>query len=112
MTFLDTKKILGEWSAALNYIKINDVEYAKTAHSVTEQLKDKMIITMGPDGCEFQGCRYPVPKVEIKDAAGAGDTFIAALAVAYVRTRSITKSIEYANECATKVVQVKGVGIA
>jgi len=112
VTFLDTKKILGEWSEGLNYIKINDVEYAKTAHSVTAKLKDKMIITLGPDGCEFQGHRYTVPKVEIKDAAGAGDTFIAGLAVEYVRTKSITKAIAYANECATRVVQIKGVGIA
>ena len=112
VAFLDTKKILGDWSDGLNYIKINDVEYAKTAHSVTEKLKDKMIITLGPDGCEFLGHRYPVPKVEIKDAAGAGDTFIAALAVEYIKTKSITKAIEFANECATKVVQIKGVGIA
>tara|TARA_R110000824_G_scaffold9309_1_gene41701 strand:+ start:5332 stop:6078 length:747 start_codon:yes stop_codon:yes gene_type:complete len=112
ITFLDTKKILGEWCDSVNYIKINDVEYGKTAHSVTEKLKNKMIITMGPDGCEFLGERYPVPKVEIKDAAGAGDTFIAALAVEYVRSRSLNKAIVYANECATRVVQLKGVGTA
>lgn len=112
ITFLDTKKILGEWANSINYIKINDVEYAKTEHSVTEQLKNRMIITMGPNGCEFLGQRYPVPKVEIKDAAGAGDTFIAALAVHYVQTKNMTKSIEFANMCATKVVQIKGVGVA
>jgi len=112
VTFLDTKKILGSWCEAINYIKINDVEYAKTEHSLTEKLQNKMIITLGPDGCEYLGQRYPVPKVEIKDAAGAGDTFIAAVAVEYMRSKSMHKAIEFANVCATKVVQVKGVGTA
>ena len=111
-TFLDTKKILGSWAENIDFIKINDVEYSKTEHSVTSKLKSKMIITMGPDGCEYQEKRFPVQKVEIKDAAGAGDTFISALAVEYVKNNDIIKAIKFANECATKVVQVKGVAIA
>ena len=39
----------------------------------------------------------------------AGDTFLAGLVVKYVLTKDIDKSIEFANKCATQVVQKKGV---
>jgi sugar/nucleoside kinase (ribokinase family) len=112
ITFLDTKKVLGDWCKHITYIKINDVEYAKTEHMLTNEMIQKMIITLGPDGCKYQDIVYSVPQVEIKDAAGAGDTFIAALAVEYVKTKNVQKAIKFANKCATKVVQKKGVSIA
>ena len=111
ITFLDTKKVLGDWCKNVTYIKINDVEYAKTKHMLTSEMIQKMIITLGPDGCKYQNIVYPVPQVEIKDAAGAGDTFIAALAVEYIKTKNIQKAIRFANTCATKVVQKKGVSV-
>lgn len=110
-TFLDTKKILGPWCDYISYIKINDVEYERTKHKLTNNIIQKMIITTGPNGCIYQNETYPVPEVEIKDTSGAGDTFIAALAVEYVRTKKISKAIVFANECATKVVQKKGVSV-
>lgn len=112
VTFLDTKKILGSWCEDVSFIKINDVEYERTKHKLTDGIKQKLIITTGPDGCIYQGETFPVPEVEIKDTSGAGDTFIAALAVEYVRTHSISKAIRFANECATTVVQKKGVSVA
>jgi|TARA_R100000234_G_C4957235_1_gene160146 D-beta-D-heptose 7-phosphate kinase/D-beta-D-heptose 1-phosphate adenosyltransferase len=111
ITFLDTKKILGPWCEGIKYIKINDVEYGRTQHKITDEMFNKLIITRGPDGCEHRRETYPVPKVEIKDAAGAGDTFISALAVEYIKNWSIVDAIKFANECATKVVQKKGVSI-
>ena len=50
-----------------------------------------------------------INKVEIKDLCGAGDTFIASLCVKFLKTRDIRQSMIFANECATKVVQSKGV---
>jgi len=50
-----------------------------------------------------------VQKVEVKDLAGAGDTFLAALTFNFVKNRNIYDSIVFANECATRVVQQKGV---
>ena len=41
--------------------------------------------------------------------SGAGDTFIAGLVVEYLKTKDISKAIEYAQECATVVVQKAGV---
>ena len=109
VTFLDTKKILGSWCKNIKFIKINEFEYARTQHMLTKGLTQKMIITLGPDGAKYKDTVYSVPKVEIKDTSGAGDTFIAGLVSKYVATEDIDVSIRFANECATRVVQKKGV---
>ena len=54
---------------------------------------------------------YPVKEVEVKDMVGAGDTFISALCVEYLISNNIHNAIKFANECSTKVVQLKGVNI-
>lgn len=111
VTFLDTKKILGNWCKNIKYIKINENEFNKTKHRIGPELLDKLIITLGPDGCSHKNTIYPVPEVEMKDAAGAGDTFVAALAFKYVACGDIVESILFANKSATKVVQKKGVTV-
>jgi len=107
--FLDTKKLLGSWCKKAKFIKINEVEYERTKHLVDEEIKNKLIITMGSKGCWYQDKVFQVPKVEIKDVSGAGDTFIAALAVSYIRDKSIESAIIFANDKATEVVQRRGV---
>jgi len=110
--FLDTKKILGDWCAHVSYIKINEHEYKRNKHIIDKKpdlYKKKLIVTMGSKGCLYGDSVYPVPKVEIKDLSGAGDTFIAALVVKYVETKNIETSIHHANQCATSVVQKRGV---
>tara|TARA_R110001599_G_scaffold66542_1_gene188105 strand:- start:1024 stop:1755 length:732 start_codon:yes stop_codon:yes gene_type:complete len=109
LTFLDTKKTLSEWSSNFSFVKINGVEYGKTLHTITEKMRENLIITQGQSGCIFKGRVFQVPFVEVKDVSGAGDTFISALCCEYVETRDIEASIEFANDCATKVVQKKGV---
>lgn len=110
--FMDTKKILGPWCEKITYIKINISEYKKTKHNITPFIEKKLIITLGSEGCKYNDIIYPVPKVEIKDTSGAGDTFVSGLVVKYISTGDIEKSIVYANQCATSVVQKRGVGIA
>ena len=110
-TFLDTKKILGDWCSDIKYIKINEFEHNRTKHMLDEEMESKMIITLGPAGSKHLDKIYPVPKVEIKDTSGAGDTFIAALALEYAKTKDIEQAIEFANEKATAVVQKKGVSV-
>tara|TARA_A100001515_G_scaffold143385_1_gene144361 strand:- start:640 stop:1380 length:741 start_codon:yes stop_codon:yes gene_type:complete len=112
VTFLDTKKILGNWCEDIKFIKINEFEYEKTKHKLTPELIEKMIITLGPKGARHRGVEFPVPEVEIKDTSGAGDTFIASLAANYVISNDIFKAIQRANASATKVVQKKGVSTA
>jgi len=111
-TFLDTKKILGDWCKNIRFIKINEFEYERTKYKLTSELIEKMIITLGPKGAQHKGVLFSVPKVEIKDTAGAGDTFIAALAATYAKTKDIYESIKQANVDATRVVQKKGVSVA
>jgi bifunctional ADP-heptose synthase (sugar kinase/adenylyltransferase) len=107
--FLDTKKDLGPWCDHVNYIKINNIEYERTKEKITPKMRERMIITLGQDGCLYRDKTFPVQKVEIKDVSGAGDTFIAGLVVEYSRTRDIEKAAVFANECATQVVQKRGV---
>jgi bifunctional ADP-heptose synthase (sugar kinase/adenylyltransferase) len=111
LTFLDTKKILGSWCEDFTFIKINGLEYDKTKHTIGKELHDKLIVTQGQKGCVHKSQRYNVPLVEVKDVSGAGDTFISALCVKYVATKNIEESIKFANSCATRVVQKRGVSI-
>ena len=52
---------------------------------------------------------FPTQEVPVKDVSGAGDTFISGLVVEYIKTRDIKKSIEFAQQCTTLVVQKTGV---
>ena len=109
--FLDTKRLLGPWCSDIEFIKINYYEHDRTKHLLNQNIYDKLIITLGSDGCKYRDEVFPVPKVEIKDSSGGGDTFIAALVAKYIETKDIRESIRFANECATKVVQKRGVSI-
>jgi bifunctional ADP-heptose synthase (sugar kinase/adenylyltransferase) len=109
LVFLDTKKILGPWANNMTYIKINLSEYLLTKKEIDESLEDKLVITRGPEGAEHKGVIYPVPKVSIRDVSGAGDTFLAGMVSKYLDSKSIEQSIQFGNECATSVVQTRGV---
>lgn len=108
--FIDTKKILDDWCINADFIKINHVEYERTKFNINNlNLEKKLIITLSEKGCRYIDKIFTVPKVEIKDVSGAGDTFISGLVSEYVRTKNIEESIKFAQECATIVVQKKGV---
>jgi len=111
LVFLDTKKTLGPWCEHFNYIKINSKEYDLTKHTINDTISNKLIVTRGPLGCTYGNKTYAVPNVEIKDTSGAGDTFVSGLCSEFCRTGDIDASINFANDCATKVVQKKGVSI-
>ena len=49
--------------------------------------------------------------MEVKDLSGAGDTFLAGLVCTFLSTYDIEQSIQVANDCATNVVQRKGVTV-
>lgn len=113
ITFLDTKKEFGDWIESVSYIKINHSEYERNKKYIDSNpsIKEKLIITKGRLGCDFNGKNFPTQEVLIKDVAGAGDTFLAGLVFKYIQTNSIEKSIEFANKCSTQVVQKRGVSI-
>lgn len=104
--FLDTKKFLGEWSKDVDFIKINLPEY-----NMNMSYKyDNLIITDGKDGAMYKGDNYPVlKKVKVSNVSGAGDTFLAGLVYSYTKTHRIDIAINFANKCASKVVQERGV---
>jgi bifunctional ADP-heptose synthase (sugar kinase/adenylyltransferase) len=111
VVFLDTKKILSDWCKSVSYIKINLDEYERTKHMLDNEIYNKLIITMGASGAKHNNITYSVKKVEIKDTSGAGDTFVAGCVAEFLKSKDITKSINFANDCATMVVQKKGVSV-
>ena len=111
LVFLDTKKKLGDWAKSASFIKINDFEYLKSQREIDENLAEKIIRTRGQYGCDFRGKNYPVESIDVRDTAGAGDSFLAALVVEYLVSQDIFKSIMAANKAASKVVTSRGVGV-
>jgi D-beta-D-heptose 7-phosphate kinase/D-beta-D-heptose 1-phosphate adenosyltransferase len=110
-TFLDTKKILGNWAHNIDFIKINYHEYERNKEILKNDpiLNSKTIVTRGKYGCDYQGKNYPTIDVPVKDVSGAGDTFLSGLVVEYARSKDINQAINFAQECTTIVIQKSGV---
>jgi len=109
--FIDTKKVIGDYCKNCRFLKINKNEYDRSSKFIeaSSWAHDKTIVTLGSKGCRLKDKIYSVERVEIKDLCGAGDTFMASLCVEFLKTSDIEKSLIFANECATQVVQQKGV---
>jgi bifunctional ADP-heptose synthase (sugar kinase/adenylyltransferase) len=110
--FLDTKKQLGTWANNAFIIKINDHEYLASQKFIEHNcvFSDKIIHTIGGGGCIYQNMQYSIDNpVEVKDSSGAGDSFLSALVVNFLKTQKIEQSILYANTCASECVRHKGV---
>jgi D-beta-D-heptose 7-phosphate kinase/D-beta-D-heptose 1-phosphate adenosyltransferase len=111
LVFIDTKKTIGNFLKDCTYLKINKQEYEASGDFINENkwCYEKLIATLGKDGCMHKNKIHSVEEVEIKDVSGAGDSFLAGLCVNYLETQNIEQAIEYANKCASQVVQKKGV---
>lgn len=109
--FVDTKKIIDRNFYNCRFIKINEHEYKNNVKQsdFLNTIENKLIITLGSKGSMYSKRIFPVEKVEIKDMVGAGDTFISVFTYKYILTNNIVESIRFANECATIIVQHKGV---
>ena len=107
------KKKLGDWCKDIDFIKINSLEHQKNYETIPKypSLKEKLIITKGKYGCEYQGKLYSTQEVPVRDVSGAGDTFMAGLVVEYIKSKNIEKAIDFAQECTTEVVQKSGVAV-
>ena len=104
ITFLDTKKQIDSYAKNITFIKINDVEYRYSADFLDKEYLDKLVITRGPNGAEYEGKIYPVKKVDVRDTSGAGDTFLAGLVSNYLESFNTVEAIKFANKCATQVI--------
>ena len=98
--FMDSKK---KELPNKGYIKVNDIEYENL-----QTKTDNVIITRGGVGTEYQGKLYPAEKVNVFDVVCAGDTFLAALVVGYLTTKSIETAIPFANKAAAVAVSHTG----
>jgi len=110
-TFLDTKKILGDWAHNISFIKINYHEYERNKEVLKNDsiLNNKTIVTRGKYGCDYQNKNYPTIDVPVKDVSGAGDTFLSGLVTEYARSKDINSAIDFAQKCTTIVIQKSGV---
>ena len=108
--FVDTKKQIDLDMKEVKFIKINEPEWNATKDNINpNDWKEQIIVTLGSQGCMYNGNVYPVDTVDVLDLSGAGDTFMCGLVMKYVETYDIEKSLYFANECAKRVVQKKGV---
>ncbi len=92
-----------------------DQHVAVLAEGMAKALKSKVVITRGSEGATlFNGERVvhvKGPKREIYDVAGAGDTFIAALAVSLAEGKGLEEATVIANIAAGLVVEKLGTAV-
>ena len=115
-TFLDTKKVLGDYCRQAKIIKINSPEFERLKGNINlDDWEDRLIVTLGDRGCMYyreQGFHYhDVESVDVFDLAGAGDTFLAALVAKYLEANNMEDAIRYANKKSSEAVQKKGVSV-
>jgi len=118
LTFIDTKKELGEWCNKIKFIKINKKEYDRNSKYLDNKYPHNAVITLGKDGAllilnnnGIISKKYFSIEEEhdVRDLSGAGDTFFAALVASYLKNNDICDAINFANKCASWVVTQKGV---
>ena len=110
--FMDTKKILGEWSKGVDFVKINEKEYNENLkHIRPMDCCRNLIVTLGSAGSIWRNNNIQVPsdKVEVMDVSGAGDTYFAAFAISYFETKDVVRAMSYANKAAAIAVSKRGV---
>ena len=91
--FIDSKKNVLPTQKC--FLKINEIEEKLLTDSY-----DNLIVTKGGKGAEYNGKLYPAEPVQVFDAIGAGDTFLAALVYFYLKYGTIERAIPYANKAA------------
>lgn len=113
ISFIDTKKIFGEWINNASFIKINETEFENNESKISNlRLKGELLITLGEKGVRYKNTILPPPRqAEVSDLSGAGDTFFAAFIFQLLNGSSLIESINYAQECALEVIEKKGVVI-
>lgn len=103
--FIDTKKTdLARMQGA--WVKINELEYSKIKSDCTG-----LIVTKGSAGAAapHHDLTFPAPIVEVADVTGAGDTFLAAFVIEWLRQGKLAPAMQYAIKAASVTVQKFGV---
>jgi bifunctional ADP-heptose synthase (sugar kinase/adenylyltransferase) len=106
---LDSKKILADSVIDnFDFVKLNEKEYERNKADGSQL--SKFIVTLGSKGAMYMNDIYesPSPKETI-DVSGAGDTFISAFTIQYLKTKDVVESIKFANQMCSIVVSKRGV---
>lgn len=114
LTFLDTKKKIGNWAKKIDFIKINMKEYVNNRGWLDHKYRNDLIITHSNNGAFHinNGKKTLIPvenEVDVIDVSGAGDTFLAGFVIKYLETNDVEGSVKFANRCASWVITQKGV---
>lgn len=113
-TFLDTKRVLGPFSRDITFVKINRREYDLNVKAIGRPAEhcQNLIVTLGAQGSWWVNGdqTVSVDPVVVSDVTGAGDTALAALALAYLTSGgNVLKAMDYANRAARIAVSRRGV---
>lgn len=112
LTFMDSKKELGEWCDDIKYLKINKKEFDSNRDYLTNYYPGKLVVTLGKEGAMLGFEKFLINEEhDVRDLSGAGDTFLAALVAEFIKNNDICEAIRFANKCASWVVTQKGVVI-
>ncbi len=115
--WLDSKKVLGQWSKDIDFVKINDKELkVNLAAGVKpwEWCRD-LIVTEGKNGAALYradgSIEYRTKSLSqsVFSVAGAGDSVLAALVIDYLKTEDIKQSMYFAMRVAAIAVSKPGV---
>lgn len=104
--FVDTKKNDIECYCDATIIKVNEKE--RKSLISTRHNPAMLVTTMGSLGAEFENKLYKTNSRQVCDVTGAGDVFLAGLAITYTVTKNIHHSIMFANHVAGMSVEKFG----
>lgn len=101
-----------DWLGFYEVTDVNSLNAGLLEHSRKKLEVEYLIITVGAQGCivvnEQTVSMYKPIDVKPVDVTGAGDTFIAALAVALHKENSMHKAVTFANKVASISVTKRG----
>jgi D-beta-D-heptose 7-phosphate kinase/D-beta-D-heptose 1-phosphate adenosyltransferase len=114
LLIMDTKRLVTpKILTVVDYFKMNESEYDANVNNLGKDVMDryaeKIIITKGERGATHNNIDYIGKSHTARDVSGAGDTFLAAIAVSLTYGLTIKEAIIEANDFASQVVLKKGV---
>jgi len=106
-TFVDTKKTnLKNFKNCI--LKINELEYSRRTSS-----GETVVVTLGSRGATVidneNSVHIESKDIGVVDVTGAGDTFLAALAIGFFEKENLLEAVDFANRAAAETVKHLGV---
>lgn len=115
--WLDSKKVLGQWSKDIDFVKINDKELKVNLVAGIKPWEwcRNLIVTNGKNGATLYrpdgSIEYHTKALSqsVFSVAGCGDSVLAALIVDYLKTEDIKQSMYFAMRVAAIAISKPGV---